>query len=266
MHYPCTAECNHAPKQAWNALRAASVPACLLSTRTCNYQQWRVWIRRMIQPFFKLPAWTRPLSPFWFKKMPAWTRPLSSMFYSTSHFILNDFKSTSALPFRACLANNARSAETPQERGAIRVKAKAGQMRTKCVNEGSEFDGWFNHFLTLPSWTVVSMFSSTSHFILNFKSTSGLRLLLLTTKNTTSTDDDEHPWALAPCGLAHACDCPQRASMRRANRHVTSKIVLGCVTSLSLRARGAAFGGSWRQLLTVRQLVAVLGVCKACGL
>ena len=105
--------------------------------------------------------------------MHAWTRPLSSMFYSTSHFILNDFKSTSALPFRACLANNARSAETPQERGAIRVKAKAGQMRTKCVNEGSEFDGWFNHFLTLPSWTVVSMFYSTSHFILNFKSTSG---------------------------------------------------------------------------------------------
>ena len=56
MHYPCIAECNHAPKQAWNALRAASVPACLLSTRTCNYQQWRVWIRRMIQPFFKIAS------------------------------------------------------------------------------------------------------------------------------------------------------------------------------------------------------------------
>ena len=186
------------------------------------------------------------------------------MFYSTSHFILNDLKSTSALPFRACLANNARSEETPQERGAIRVKAKAGQMRTKCVNEGSEFDGWFNHFLTLPSWTVVSMFYSTEPFHFEFQV--HVRSRSLTTKNTTSTDDDEHPWALAPCGPAHACDCPQRASMRRANRHVTSKIVLGCVTSLSLRARGAAFGVSWRQLLTVRQLVAVLGVCKACGL
>ena len=42
------ADCVEAPKQAWSASRAASVPACLLSQRACDSQERKVWIRRLL--------------------------------------------------------------------------------------------------------------------------------------------------------------------------------------------------------------------------
>ena len=150
MHYPCTAECNHAPKQEWNALRAASVRACLLSTRTCNYQQWRVWIRRIIQPFFNIAFFNRCLNV---------------LFNEQFHFELLS-RPRQHWPFKLVLteetSNAARSAESPQERDPIRVKATAGQMRTKMWMKGvnpTDDSTIFEHCLLEP---LSPMFCSTS--------------------------------------------------------------------------------------------------------
>ena len=49
-----------APKQEWNASRAASVPACLMSQRARDSQKWMVQISRIriTQPWFTLPVST----------------------------------------------------------------------------------------------------------------------------------------------------------------------------------------------------------------